>query len=82
MLGKIGVDIGEAITIGAVYAGVMITISVRVGLACKVIAGTDPTGFWVGELDLLGRLQAERTAINERDIDRSLNVFNFAFMIA
>jgi len=74
------VDIGEAITISAVYVGAMITVSVWVGL--KVIAGTDPTGFWVGELDLLGRLQAEKTAISERDIDRSLNVFNFAFMIA
>jgi hypothetical protein len=28
------------------------------------------------------RLQAERTAISERDIDRSLNVFNFSFVIA
>jgi len=77
------VDIGEAIPSGAVDVGVLIAISVWVGLTCKVIVATEPTGFWsviwVGEPDLPGRLQAERTAASERDIDRSLNAFNFAF---
>jgi hypothetical protein len=45
---------------------------------------TATTGFrsviWVGEPDLPGRLQAERTAASERDIDRSLNIFNAASM--
>jgi hypothetical protein len=35
----------------------------------------------VGEPDLPGRVQAARAATSERDIGRSLNVFNFAFMI-
>jgi len=56
-----------------------------VELSCKVVVATEPTGLcpilWVGELDLLGKLQAERTAISERDNDRNLNDFNVAFMI-
>jgi len=61
----------------------MIAIWVWVGLTCKVIVATGSTGFWpVGEPDLPGRLQAERTATSERNINGNLNVFNFAFMIA
>jgi hypothetical protein len=74
------------ITIGEVYVGVIVTISVRVGVSCKVMVAMEPTRFWsvvcVGEPDLLGRLQAERTATSERDIDRNLDVFNFAFLVA
>jgi hypothetical protein len=77
---------GEPITVGGVYVGAIVTIPVGVGLTCKVIVATEPTGFWlviwVGKLDLPGRLQAERTATSERAIDRNLNVFNFAFLIA
>jgi len=80
------VDIGEAITTGTVFAGVMIAIWVWIGLTCEVRVATDPAGFWsvvwFGEPDMPGRVQAERTATSERYIDRSLNVFNFAFVIA
>ena len=82
----ISVDIGEAITIGAVYLGAMRAAWVWVGLACEVIAATVPVRFWsvvwVGETGLLGRLQDERIVTSERDINRSLSVFNFSFMIA
>jgi hypothetical protein len=64
---------------------VLIPILVWVGLTRKVIVATEPTGFWsviwVGEPDLAGRLQAERTTTSERHIIGSLNVFNFAFAI-
>jgi hypothetical protein len=80
------VDIGDAITTGTVYVGVMIAIWVWMGLTCEVIVATEPAGFWsvvwFGELDTPGRLQAERTATSEKYIDRSLNDFNFAFVIA
>jgi hypothetical protein len=79
-----GVDIGETVTAGAVYVGT-IAIGVWEG-ACKVIVATEPAEFWlvnwIGRLDLPGRLQAERTATSEMDIDRSLNVFNFTFVIS
>jgi hypothetical protein len=78
-----GVDIGETVTAGAVYVGT-IAIGVWEG-ACNVIVATEPAEFWLvnwtGRLDLPGRLQAERTATSEMDIDRSLNVFNFASVI-
>jgi hypothetical protein len=80
------VDIGETITVGAVYVCAIIVTWVWMGLTCEVIVATEPAGFWsvvwLGELDMPGRLQAERTAASERHIDRSLNVFNFAFVIA
>jgi hypothetical protein len=80
------VEIGDAITAGTVDIGVAIAIWVWIGLTCEVIVATASTGFWsvvwVGKLDMPGRLQAERTATSERYIDRSLNVFNFAFVIA
>ena len=79
-------DIGEAITFGGVYVSAMVVIWVWVGLTCEVKVATEPTGFWsvvwVGELDMLGRLQAEIMATSKRDIGRSLKIFNFAFMIA
>ena len=60
-------------------------ILVCVGFVCMVIATIVPTRFWsiiwVGEPALLGRLQAERMITSERDINRNLNVFIFAFMI-
>ena len=78
-------DIGDAITTGTVYTGGIIAILVWVGLTCNVIVATEPAGFWsvvwFGELDMPSRLQAERTATSERDIDRSLKFFNFAFVI-
>jgi hypothetical protein len=80
------VGIGEAITIGGVFVSAIITIWVWMGLTCEVIVATEPAGFWsvvwFGEPDMPGRLQAERTATSERYINRSLNVFNFAFVIA
>ena len=76
--------IGEAITAGAVSVGEMIVNWVCVGLNCKFIVATESTGFWsvvwVGEPDITAKLHAERTATSERDIDRSLNVFNCAFI--
>ncbi len=85
MLGGKGVG-GEAISVGTVFVSAMIAIWVWVEWTCEVIVATETAGFWpviwVGELELPGRLQAERAATNERDIDRSLNIFNFAFMIA
>ena len=63
----------------------VIAISVGVGLICRVAVATEPTGLWpvlwIGELDLLGTLQAERIGIREMDSDRSLNDFNVSFMI-
>ena len=86
MLGGMGVNNVGVITIDGVYVGVIVAISVRVGFTCRAIVATEPTGFWpvvwVGVPDILGRLQPERTPINARDIDRSLNVFNFAFLVA
>jgi hypothetical protein len=62
----------------------MIAVSVWEGLT-KAIAETVLAIFWsvvwVGEPELLGRLQDERIATSEREINRNLNVFNFAFMI-
>ena len=82
MFGGNGVDIGETITVGAVFVEIRIASWVWVESTCE----TEPTGFWsvfgVGELDMPERLQAERTATSERDIDRSVRFFNFAFMIA
>ena len=81
-----GMDMGEATTVGMVVGVVPIAVWSRVGLTCKLFVATEPTGFWpvvwVGEPDMPGRLQAARTATSERDIERSLNVFNFAFMVA
>jgi hypothetical protein len=86
VLDGIGVNGVEVIVNDGVYVGMVVTISVWVGLTCKVTVATEPTGFWlviwIGELDLPGRLQAERTAISERVIEINLYVFNFAFMIA
>jgi hypothetical protein len=80
------VDIGVAITTGTVYVGGIIAIWVWMGLTCEGKVATEPAGFWLvvwfGELDMPSRLQAERTATSERDIDRSLKIFNFAFTIA
>jgi hypothetical protein len=80
-----GVNIGEAVTISGVFVG-MIVVSVWVELTCKVFVATEPTGFLpvmgVGELDLPGRLQAERKATSAMDIERNLDVFNFAFIVA
>ena len=78
--------IGEAIPVGAVSVGVMIVNWVCVGLDCKFIVATEPARLWsvawMGKPDLTARLHAERTATSERDIDRSLNVFNCAFITA
>lgn len=72
---------GEAATVSAIRVGVMLWACV--GLTCRVIVTTEPTGFWsvvwVGKPELPGRLQEERIITSERNIDRSLNVFNFAF---
>ena len=83
--------IGDAITAGFVYVGMnvgmMIAAWVWMGLTCDVIVATEPIRywsvvFWFGELDMPGRLQAERTATSERYTDSNLNVFNFSFVIA
>ena len=74
-------DIGGAVIVGRVSVGAMITVWV----SCEVSAATVPVGFcsivWIGKPGLLGRLHAERMVAIERDINRSLNVFNFAFLI-
>jgi hypothetical protein len=70
--------------VGVVWLGAMIAVSVWVGLI-KAIAATVPAIFWsvvwVGVSSLLGRLQDERMVTSEMDINRSLNVFNFSFMV-
>ena len=79
-------DIGEAITVGAVYVGVMMALWVWAGSTRNVSATTEPVRFWlivwVDKPGWMGRLQAERIVISERDIDSSLNVFNLAFVVA
>ena len=74
--------LGEAVTVSAIRVGVMLWACV--GLTCRVIVATEPAEFWsvvwVGKPELPGRLQEERIITSERNIDRSLNVFNFAFM--
>ena len=78
-------DIGDAFTAKTVYIGVMIDIWAWMGLTCEVIVATEPAGYWsvvwFSELNMPGRLHAERTVTSKRYIDRSLNVFNFAFVI-
>ena len=70
--------------IGPINVGVVTAISVWVGLTCRVVVATGLTGlwsgFWVGELDPPGKLQAEKTARSKRVSDRNLNDFNVAFM--
>ena len=72
-------DIGTAVPNEAINFGVTIPILVWVGLTRKVNVATGRTGFWsviwVGELELFGKLQAEKTVTNEMNIIRSLNVF-------
>lgn len=79
------VGVGEAVVIVMVDKGAVAIILVCVKLACMVIATIVPTRFWsiiwVGEPVLPGRLQDERMVTSERDINRSLNVFIFAFML-
>ena len=74
------------IAIGAIYGGVMVAIWVCMGLGCKFAVAMRLAGFWsvvwVGKPDLPIKPHAERTAASKRDIDRSLNVFNCAFITA
>ena len=79
------VGVGEAVAMVMIDKGAVAIILVCVGLACMVIATIVPTRFWsiiwVGEPALPSRLQDERMVTSERDINRSLNVFIFAFML-
>jgi hypothetical protein len=77
VLGGLGVDMGDAVTVCGANVGVMIDTWVR--LASWVIAIAVPDRFWmvvwVGEPVLLGRLQDERIITSKMDINGSLNVF-------
>lgn len=85
MFGGKGVDIGEAVTIDEIFVGVIIAFWVCVSKAFKVIVEAEPNGpwsvIWVGVPEIPGRLQEESTRASEKDIVRSLIVFNFSLMI-
>lgn len=79
-------DIGEAGPVGVSYVGMTTAVWVRALPSCKVFTTTKPVRFWlIVWVDMPGatdRLQAERTVTSERNMERNLNVFNFAFVIA
>ena len=75
-------ETGEAVNIGAVYAGKTVATLVWVELACEVIAATLSARFaWVGEPDPLGWPQDESMIKSGMDMSKSLKVFNLTFMI-
>ena len=78
-------EVGEAVANMMVDNGGVAIILVGVGWVCMVIATMVPTSswsiIWVGEPSLLGRLHDERIATSKMDIDRSLNIFIFTFVL-